>query len=198
MQRREALKKTLLAMGYTISVPSLISIFESCNSNSSGDWKPQILSSQQAKVIGELAETILPKTQTPGAKDLKLDQFIDRMIKEVFSREDQQLFLKGLDAFEEKAKEMNGKSFDDSSPEQRSKLLTNLEKETEKETGSIWGFSLQKDVPPITFYRKVKDLTLLGYFTSEEVGKKILVYDPVPGHYLADIPVSQVGKISFE
>ncbi|MES1222655.1 MAG: gluconate 2-dehydrogenase subunit 3 family protein [Bacteroidota bacterium] len=198
MQRREALKKTLLAMGYTISVPSLISIFESCNSNSSLDWQPQFLSSQQANIIGELAETILPKTKTPGAKDLKLDQFIDRILKQVLSQEDQQLFLKGLDAFETEAKEVNDKSFVDSSPEQRSKLLTKLEQETEKETGSIWGFSLKKDAAPLTFYRKVKGLTLLGYFTSEEVGKKILVYDPVPGHYLSDIPLMPGGKISFE
>ena len=198
MKRREALKKTLLAMGYTISVPSLINIFESCNSHSSQAWQPEFFSNDQATVMGELAETILPKTQTPGAKDLKLDRFIDRMIKQVFSQDDQQLFLKGMAAFEAEAKEVNGKSFVDASPDQRSKLLTKLEQETEKETGSIWGFSLQKDVLHLTFYRKAKELTLLGYFTSEEVGKNILVYDPVPGHYLSDIPTSQVNRISFE
>lgn len=198
MKRREALKKTLLAMGYTISIPSVISIFNSCNSNSSQTWQPQFFSSDQASVIGELAETILPKTQTPGAKDLKIDQFIDRMIKQVMSQKDQQLFLKGMDAFESEAKEVNGKSFIDSSPEQRSKLLTKLEQETEKTPTSVWGINMKKDAGPLPFYRQVKALTLLGYFTAEEVGKKILLYDPVPGQYLSDIPLSQVGKISFE
>ena len=198
MKRREALKKTLIAMGYTISVPSLISIFDSCNNNSSQTWKPRFFSSGQAKVIGELAETILPKTKTPGAKDLHLDQFIDRMIKQVLSQEDQQLFLKGMNAFEAEAKELNGKSFIDSSPEQRNKLLTKLEQETEKVPPSIWGFSLKKDAVPLSFYRKVKELTLLGYFTSMEIGKKLLLYDPVPGRYLSDIPLSQMPHISFE
>ena len=93
---------------------------------------------------------------------------------------------------------MNGKSFIDSSPEQRTILLTKLEQEAAKEPPTIWGFDTQKDVPQITFYRKTKELTLLGYFTSKEIGKEILLYDPVPGHYLSDIPVSQVGRISFE
>jgi hypothetical protein len=198
MKRREALKKTVLALGYTISVPSLISIFESCNSNSSQKWQPQFFSPDQANVIGELAETILPKTQTPGAKDLKIDQFIDRIIKQVLSQEDQQLFLKGMDAFDVEAKEVNGKSFIDSSPEQRKKLLTKLEQETGRVPASIWGFGLKKDAGPVSFYRKVKELTLLGYFTSKEIGKQVLVYDPVPGQYLSDIPLSQGRNISFE
>jgi len=197
MKRREALKKTLLAMGYSISVPSLISIFESCNNNSQ-TWQPDFFSTDQATVIGELAETILPKTQTPGAKDLNLDRFIDQIIKRVLSNDDQQLFLKGMDAFEAETKEMNGKSFIDSSPEQRTKLLTKLEQETQKTIPSIWGFSTQEHTPPLSFYRKMKELTLLGYFTSKEIGKEVLIYDPVPGHYLSDIPLSQVGKISFE
>src|SRR5450432_1658500 len=145
-----------------------------------------IFSTDQAKIIGELAETILPKTKTPGAKDLKLDQFIDKMIKQVLSQEDQQFFLKGMNTFETEAKEVNGKSFIDSSPEQRNKLLTKIEQETEKVPASIWGISLKKDAGPIPFYRRVKDLTLLGYFTSMKIGKEVLVYDPVPGAYIAD------------
>jgi len=198
MQRREALKKTLLALGYTISVPSLISIFESCQNNSSQSWQPEFFSTGQASVIGELAETILPKTKTPGAKDLKLDRFIDQIIKQVLSKDDQQLYLKGMDAFEAEAKQLNGKSFIDSSPEQRTTLLTKIEQEAAKEPPTIWGFDTQKDAPQIAFYRKTKELTLLGYFTSKEIGKEVLLYDPVPGKYLSDIPVSQVGRISFE
>jgi hypothetical protein len=197
MKRREALKKAMIAMGYTISVPSLISIFESCNNNSTLAWQPEFFSASQAMLIGELVETILPKTKTPGAKDLHLDQFIDKLVKQVLLPEDQQFFLNGLEAFEVEAKQVNGESFIDSTPEKRSKLLTKLEKETAKKPGSIWGFSLEKDVKPLPFYRRVKDLTLLGYFTSVEIGKKVLVYDPVPGMYNADVPLGN-AHISFE
>ena len=85
MNRRDALKNTLLAMGYTITIPSLISIFNSCNSNTSSSFKPLFLSAEQATLIAELAETILPKTQTPGAKQLNIDRFIDKMLYQVFS-----------------------------------------------------------------------------------------------------------------
>jgi Gluconate 2-dehydrogenase subunit 3 len=198
MNRRDALKNTLLAMGYTITVPSLISIFNSCSSNTSSSFKPLFLSADQAAVIAELAETILPKTQTPGAKELNIDRFIDKMLHQVFSPEKQQLFVTGLNDFEKKSKELNGKTFIDSSPEQRTKLLTKLEQETEKTPPSVWGINLKKDAGPLPFYRQAKSLVLLGYFTSQEIGKKVLVYDPVPGPFKADVPVTPSTKISFE
>jgi hypothetical protein len=149
-------------------------------------------------LVSELAETILPKTKTPGAKDLKLDQFIDRFITQVFSKEEQHRFLTGMDAFEAEAKELNGKSFGDSSKEERNKLLTKLEQEAAKTPPSVWGITLEKDPPPLPFYRHVKQLILVGYFTSEEIAKKVLVYDPVPGKFVADRPLGQPGYTSFE
>jgi len=197
MNRRQALKNTILAMGYTISVPSLIAIFNSCNSNSSQQWQPQFFSADQANLIGELTETILPKTKTPGAKDLNIDQFIDRLIKQVFSKEDQQLFLKGMDDFENECKNINGKAFTRCSEDERNKLLKQLEEKSGKTSLSIWGIDM-KNTGPLSFYRRAKELTLVGYFTSREVGKNILVYDPVPGVYMGDIPLSGSGNISFE
>jgi hypothetical protein len=198
MNRRDALKNTLLAMGYSITVPSLISIFNSCSSNHSITWKPLFLSGEQATVIAELAETILPKTQTPGAKELNIDRFIDKMLHQVFSPEGQQLFTKGLADFEKQSKDLNGKSFVDSSPEERKKLLTKMEQETEKTPPSVWGINLKKDAGPLPFYRQAKALILLGYFTSQEIGKKVLMYDPVPGPFIADVPVTATTRISFE
>ncbi len=198
MKRREALKNTLLALGYTITVPSLINIFESCNNNTKQGWQPQFFSSEQIPVISELTEAILPRTKTPGAKDLHADQFIDQLLKRVLSPDDQKSFLKGMDAFEAKSKEVNGKSFMDSSPEQRTKLLHKLESETRKTTPSIWGISMKENEGPLPFYRRVKELTLLAFFTSEQIGKKVLVYNPVPGKFVADMPMVQPGYISFE
>jgi hypothetical protein len=197
MNRRDALKNTLLAMGYTISVPSVITIFNSCNNSDPQKWQPQFFSAGQASLIGELAETILPKTNTPGAKDLKIDQFIDQFIKQVFSKEDQQLFLKGIDDFEKECRNINGKDFGKCSIEERNQLLKELEANSPKTSLSIWGIDM-KNGGPLTFYRRAKELTLLGYFTSREIAKEVLVYDPVPGVYTGDIPLSAVGKISFE
>jgi hypothetical protein len=197
MQRREALKKTLLAMGYTISVPAVLSIFESCNSNTDKTLKLEFLSASQATLVGEIAETILPRTQTPGAKDLHLDQFIDRMVKQLFSIPEQQMFLEGLDMFEKECKDMNGKEFGKCSVEQRHALLTKMETISEKKTSGVWSMA-KKKAGPGSFYRRVKELSLIGYFTSEEIGKKLLVYDPVPGAYKVDITSAEPVRIAFE
>ena len=80
MNRRDALKNTVLVLGYTVAVPSLANIFSSCNNNAGTalGWEPQFFSSSQVALISELTEAILPKTKTPGAKELHIDQFIDR------------------------------------------------------------------------------------------------------------------------
>ncbi|MEM8909460.1 MAG: gluconate 2-dehydrogenase subunit 3 family protein [Bacteroidota bacterium] len=43
------------------------------------------------------------------------------------------------------------------------------------------------------FYRTLKELTLLGYFASEEVGENILKYDPIPGSYSGCVPLADIG-----
>src|SRR5688572_32525702 len=113
MNRRDALKNTVLVLGYTVAVPSLANIFSSCNNNAGTalGWEPQFFSSSQVALISELTEAILPKTKTPGAKELHIDQFIDRLVKQILSTEDQEKLKKGADAFEAEAKEVNGKSF---------------------------------------------------------------------------------------
>src|SRR5215203_2187280 len=111
MNRRDALKNTVLVLGYTVAVPSLTSMFSSCNNNAGTalGWEPQFFSASQAAVISELTETILPKTKTPGAKELHIDQFIDRIVNQILSPEDQEKLKKGVDAFEEESKKVNGK-----------------------------------------------------------------------------------------
>jgi hypothetical protein len=197
MERREAITKALLALGCTISVPTVISIFDSCNSKAT-DWQPQFFSRQQAAFISELSETILPKTKTPGAKDLMLDRFIDQFIPTVFSKQEQQDFLNGIETFNKECKEVLGENFVDLSPEQRKKILVRMEENAAKTPLSFWGINMQKDPPPLPFYRKAKGLVLLGYFTSEKVGKNLLKYDPVPGKFVANMSLAQQDHISFE
>ncbi len=76
--------------------------------------------------------------------------------------------------------------------------MNKLENKTRKTTPSIWGISMKENEGPLPFYRRVKELTLLAFFTSEQIGKKVLVYNPVPGKFVADMPMVQPGYISFE
>lgn len=197
MDRREALKHTVVILGYTVAIPVLTNILESCNS-AAGDWSPVVFNKTQAKLMKELAATILPKTVIPGADELHIDRFADQLIGNVFSDEDKKSFLEGMNTFDEKCQTANGKKFADCNAEERNKILSQAEAESAKIPGSIWGFPTSGEVVEIPFYRKAKQLILLGYFTSQEIGKNVLLYNPVPGQYKADIPVSEAGKIAFE
>ncbi len=98
MNRREYLKNTALFLGYAVSSSALTATFIACKSERQVqlDWKPTFLTPNQAKTLGEMTETILPKTSTPGAKEIGVPQFIDSVLKNLLSEAEQQDFKKGL------------------------------------------------------------------------------------------------------
>jgi hypothetical protein len=193
MNRREALKM----MGYAVSMTAATDLFLSCQSEAkvSLDWKPAFLSDRQAHILAEVAETILPKTQTPGAKELGVPQFIDKMLKALLTEGDQKEFVEGLEKLEKDCKAMQGKTFTACTPQERESFLTKIDKEAASAptTPSVWGITLGNPIPP-PFFRKLKGMVLFGYFTSEKVGKEVLTYDPVPGDFIGCIPLKDVGN----
>jgi hypothetical protein len=151
------------------------------------------LSNNQAQTISDMTERILPRTKTPGAKDLKIDRFIDKMLKDLLSADEQKDFVAGLNAFESACKSDNGKAFVECTPQQQDAFLLKLDKAADTFHPSVWGISLgaPKQIP---FFRRVKELTLLGYFTSQDIGEKVLRFDPIPGSYVACMPLSEIGN----
>jgi hypothetical protein len=193
MQRREALKKSAMAAGSALMVPSLFALLQSCQETSRLNWKPQFLSVRNAELVSSLVDTILPKTETPGALDMKVDIFIDLVYGKLNTKEGQEGMAAAMEAFDAKAKEKYGSRFADLSPEDKSAMLKEEEANSPKYNGSIWGTPAGVQ-EPVGFYRSLKSLALWGYFSSEEVGKNILTYDPVPGPYQGCIPLADVGK----
>jgi hypothetical protein len=195
MNRRDVLKTTALAIGYAISSSALADVFISCKSEAKVNlsWKPVFLSEKQANTISEITETILPKTQTPGAKEIGVPQFIDKMLKDLLSPEDQKSFLADLEKMDDSCKSTYGKSFVECTPQQREEFLLKLDKEAAKSPPSVWGITLAAP-SPTPFYRRLKSLTLFGYFTSQEIGEKHLNFDPVPGPFQGCIPLAQAGN----
>src|SRR5690606_38334942 len=139
------------------------------------------------------AESILPKTDTPGARELKVDVFIDVIVKETLPPEEQERIKAGIEEFSRASKEMFGKNFKNLPEEEQHQVLEKYEKEANTINASVWGSTIAVQ-EPIHFYRKIKQLTLLGYYTSEYLGKNVLVYDPVPGVQLGSIPLKDVGN----
>ena len=188
MNRREYIKNTALLLGYSVSVGAMSDLLISCKKDAKLTWKPVFLSNNQANTMAEVAETILPKTSTPGAKDLGVPQFIDKMLKELLTEKDQKEFVAGIESLDERCNNDYGKAFAECEQKQKEEILTKLDKEAAKFPPNLWGIVLDPKPAPITFFRRMKSLTLMGYFTSEKIAKEVLVYDPVPGTYIGCMP----------
>lgn len=185
MERREAVKLvTLLVGGSLTGAQAFITGCKPADSQVN-----RIFKKSQVDLLSEIAETILPATKTPGAKDAKVGDFIALMVNDCYETKDQQTFLDGLAAFEKDCKATYGKTFLRCTPEQRLEFVTRIDKEAK-------GYMDQKKVDePAHYFRNIKDLTLLGYFTSEPGATQAIRYVPVPGKYEACIPYQKGDRI---
>lgn len=193
MNRRKALQKTASLAGATALTPTLLSLLQSCQQQPKLNWTPAILNHDQARFVSTLVEMLLPKTDTPGALELQVDQFIDLVIAKVFDATGQQGMLAQIDAFNAKCTENRGKPFADLASKDREEILRMEEGENPKYNGKIWGSAVGEQ-KPVGVYRTLKSLALWGYFSSEAIGKNVLSYDPAPGMYQGCIPVEEVGN----
>jgi hypothetical protein len=192
MNRREALKQSGMILGYTLSASTLSQLWTSCKSAPELGWQPQFFSQAQAQTVSALAETILPRTDTPGARDLQVDRFIDVMVKNIFSEKDQQAFVDGLQQFEEACQKATGSSFAELSADKQEVYLLEQEKTANPVNHAIWG-EVIGEKKPVPFYRQFKAMVISVYFSTEEIGKNHLTYEPVPGELRGCMPLSEVG-----
>ncbi|MFM7195231.1 MAG: gluconate 2-dehydrogenase subunit 3 family protein [Bacteroidota bacterium] len=182
MDRRQAIQRTALVLGYSLSAPAIMGILKGCKATPDLAFKPVFLNPDQAAIIAEVAEIIIPKTDTPGAKDAGVPAFIDLMVKDCYAQADQERFTKGIADLDAAASKSHGKSFLDCAPEQQQELVNAGHKEAR---AAMKSSEPPKDKP---FILMVKELTLLGFFTSEPGATQVLSYSAVPGQYQGCVP----------
>lgn len=188
MDRREALKRTALLMGGMVSAPAIMGVLNGCTAKPGLDFKPVFLNEEQASVVSTVSEIIIPRTDTPGAKDAGVPSFIDQMLKEVYSKEDQEFFTNGLKAFNDEAQKELGDEFTDLDEEDQSAFVKKVH------DAAIQAENTTNPAPKRPFILMMKELTMLGFFTSEAGATKVLQYDPVPGAYKGCVPLSEAGE----
>ena len=193
MDRRSALKKTGLLAGAAVAMPSMLSLLQSCKNEPRLTWKPEFFTEGEATTIGTLVDMILPRTDTPGALDVKVDVFIDKVIAHTYDEVGQQYMRKEIAAFDTNCKENFGDVFSNLNEAKRTEVLKVAEKTSGKFNPSVWGKTVGEQ-EPIGFYRSMKSMAIWAYFTSEEIGENVLSYDPIPGDYEACKPLSEVGN----
>jgi len=193
MERRKALKKTGTITGGALLFPSMIALLQSCKEQSRIDWKPLFLDVNEAQFISSLVDTILPTTDTPGALDVKVDVFLDKVFAETYDDKAKKELRSEIATFNNNCKQNFGGSFVNLSQADKDAVLKKEEASGAKFNGTVWGGAVGKQ-EPIGFYRSMKSMAIWAYMTSEEIGKNVLSYDPIPGSYKACIDVSTVGN----
>jgi gluconate 2-dehydrogenase gamma chain len=183
MDRRTALKRTALIMGGALSSSAITGVLQGCTAEKQLDWQPVFFSQEQAAATSAVAERIIPATDTPGAKDVGVPEFIDMMLNDVYTEEEQQHFLDGLNQLNQESESAFGDSFASLSPEQQDEVLQKM---------AVASGEYQGEGKP--FFLMAKELTMLGFFTSEIGATQVLQYVQVPGYYEGCIPVEEAGN----
>ena len=188
MNRRDALARVSLLLGGTVlGAEAFLSGCTNPPEQKLGGMGTNFSNSDIA-FLDEVAETILPKTNTPGAKDAQVGEFMTRIVKDCYTQADQKVFLNGMQKLDDASKKKNGKSYLESTPEQRHDLLVDLDKESKE-----YGKTKKKDDPQ-HYFRMMKELTLWGYFTSKPGANEALRYVAVPGRYQGCIDYKKGDK----
>jgi gluconate 2-dehydrogenase gamma chain len=196
MNRREVLQRSALALGYAITGPALAGILNGCKASPELAFTPAFFTADQARLVSELSEIILPRTATPGAKDVGVPGFIDSMLKGVYSKKDQDSFLKGLEEFDQDAKKAFGETFIECKSEDQ---VAHVRKhhdaalsDSNGATMAAWWVTGGENEKP--FIIKMKELTLIGFFSSEPGATQVLQYNQIPGPFKGCVPLTVVVK----
>jgi hypothetical protein len=193
MDRRSALKKTGWLAGTTVAMPTILSFLSSCKNEVRSTWQPKFFTDEEAMTISALVDRILPRTDTPGALDVKVDIFLDIFIARCYEKEAQDNIRNEIAAFNKDCESKYGDVLFNLRESTKIEVLQDAEKTSGKFNPEVWGKAIGEQ-GSVGFYRSLKSLAIWAYFTSEEIGKNVLGYDPVPGNYEPCINIAEIGK----
>lgn len=191
MNRRELLQRVAYLMGGAISAPAVLGVLNGCTAKKEETWQPVFLSKEQGALVAEVTEIIIPKTDTPGAKDAGVPAFIDVMLKDVYEDEDRQRYLAGLKAFDDAARTAHGKAFVDLPKQQQADLVRKFHDDA---VASELALETRPSYLQRPFILMTKELTLLGFFTSKPGATEVLQYSAVPGKFEGCVPLAKAGN----
>jgi hypothetical protein len=197
MDRRELLKQiAILTGGVVIGGEVFLS---GCKTGAKADAG---FTATNISLLDEIGETIVPATATPGAKAAKIGEFMKVMVTDCYTQKQQDAFTKGLSGIDDACKKVAGKSFMESTAQQRHDFLVALEKEAkeynikrdetdkpnreanEKANAALaWKDQKEFEGEPSHYYTMMKQLTLLGFFTSKTGMTETLRHVAIPGRY---------------
>jgi len=176
IDRREAIRRVTALLGGVALVggSSLVAACERAQ-RGVGAAGAGTFSAHDVALLDEVAETILPETKTPGAKAAHVGAFMALMVTDTYEDREQQIFRAGM-------RQLEQASFMAAKPAQRLALLERLDREQKAYMDG------KADDAPAHYFRLMKELTLLGYFTSEIGCTQAQRYRETPGRFDPCVP----------
>jgi len=193
VDRREALKLLAVSSALPAIPAEWMATFRAIHAGLGNGPALKILNAHHDATVTAMAELILPQTGTPGAKAVRVNEFIERIVAEWYSDEDRARFLAGLAGVDARTQNLFKKNFVDVSPEQQSEILRALGDEmtlaTEALAKAPRGYRGADPEPEDNFYFMFRQLTLTGYFTSEAGFTQQLREEIIPGRFDGCVPI---------
>jgi gluconate 2-dehydrogenase gamma chain len=188
MNRREALRRVALLTGAAISLPLASAILQGCESGADTVTDGlKYMTQTQYDVFNEIAGRIMPKTETPGAKEAGVTDFVDTMLAEFYSDEESKAYVAMVDDFEKTCTTENGKSFVALTDEEKDAYLTKVEAAAYK------AVEAGKDSDDI-FWFNAKQSILSAFFMSEVGKTKVQQHLAMPGPFKGCVPLAEAGE----
>ena len=196
MNRREILRYTAYATGFAVSAPLASALLTGCKAEPEmlePGFKPAFFSQSEYDYVARMADAMLPSDGTPGALDVGVPQIMDKMVGEVYSKEEQEKTRKGLALLMEKMDADNPGGF--AKLDNDNALIYLQDQDLHYKSGKVETTMSGEDVPQEEMvegkkasarnaYFSLKSMIIGTYFNTEEVATTMLAYDPVPGEYI--------------
>lgn len=186
MKRREAVSTMAVILGGSMVGSQLF--LTGCKQ---ADKKSSItdFTAEEIALLDEIGETIIPTTDTPGAKAAQIGAFMKVMVTDCYDEAAQKVFVEGIGKLLEASDKKFGKGFMALDAAQKKELLIELDAEQKEYQKN------KKEGEPNHYFKMMKDLTLQGYFTSEIGATQALRYEAVPGRYEGCAPYKKGDKV---
>jgi hypothetical protein len=194
MQRRKAIRLLLGTAALPLLPRNVFALLRQVHEALPATPAFKTLNPHQDATVTTIAESIIPQTETPGAKAVRVNEFIDLILTDWFDDEDRAKFLAGLANVDTQCRDLFGKDFIDCSALQQKQMLTALDEElTEMRQADIhtWRRRRHAVAADKSFFHAMKQLTLVGYFTSEEGAKQALHYEIIPSQHIQCAPLPE-------
>ena len=150
---------------------------------------PHPYTNSEVDLLDDLADAILPRTDTPGARDAAVGQFIARYSAACYPPEHIALLKSGISDIEARMQALQGKGFRQAGAEEKISLLVSIDRQAKKHAQQRADATAGSDSPH--YFTLLKQLTLYGFFTSEPGATRVARYRPVPGRYKGCIPYTK-------